>query len=154
MIRVAILLVCVVLSYAEPQRPGFYIPAQYNQHDFVGPSYVRVMPPLLRPANRFPMMAANTFGRPPYPTFVRLPSLSNSRQFRVPAGAYYLLPANRIHSREDFSINAAHKLFQPMALPLTAGPQTRPAIVATEDDGECQDELADTLPSAYVEEQN
>lgn len=151
MIKLTILVVCVVLAYAKPQRPGFYIPAEYSQNEEVRPYYVRVMQPLLRPANGFPTMAANTVPNLSYPTFVRLPSLPNRRQFRLPAGAYYLLPANAVRSRHDFPINAVHKLFQPMALPLTVGPQTRPSIVATEDDGECQDDSPAISPSKDVE---
>ncbi|KAI9563579.1 hypothetical protein GHT06_011043 [Daphnia sinensis] len=151
MIKLTILLVCLVLAYAKPQRPGFYIPAEYSQYEGVHPYYVRVMQPLLRPASGFPTMTANTAPNPSYPTVVRLPSLPNRRQFRLPVGAYYLLPANAVRSRHDLPINAAHKLFHPMSLPLAVGPQARPSIVAAEDDGECQDDSPAISPSKDVE---
>lgn len=150
MIKIAILLVCVAICYAEPQRPNFYLPVPFNQHGSVGPyNYVRVMQqPFHHPVNRVPVVTTNRLPSPSYPTIVRLPALPSRRQFRLPPGGYFIIPASALYGQQhESSILAAQRFFRPIGLP--TAPQVRPA--GAEDD-ECQDDSADLQSTEETEE--
>ncbi len=154
MIKIAILLLCVAISYAEPQRPNFYLPVPFNQHGSVGPyNYVRVMlQPFHRPVNRVPIVTTSRLPSPSYPTVVRLPALPSRRQFRLPPGGYFIIPASVLQGQQhESSILAAQRFFRPTGLP--TAPQVRPAIATGPEDDECQDDSADLQSTEENEEQ-
>ena len=154
MIKLAVLLVCSSICYAEPQRQNFYLPLPFNRHEDVGSyQYVRVMQqPILRPVNRVPFVATNRLPSPSYPTFVRLPlpALPHRSALRLPPGGYFILPASAFYGQQHSSIQAAQRFFRPTGLPAT--PQLRPAM-ATAPEDECQDDdLADHQSTEEIEE--
>ena len=158
MIKLAVLLlVCVAISYAEPlQRQSFYLPVQFSQHHDVGSyHYVPVVQqPFLRPVNRIPIVSANRLPSPSYPTLVRLPLPAlpaDRRQFRLPSGGYFIVPASALHGKQQASsIQTAQTFFRPIGLP--TAPQVRPTFAATPEDDECLDDSADHESTEDIEE--
>ena len=151
MIKLGVLLVCVAISYAEPlQRQSFYLPVQFSQHhDVESYHYVPVVQqPFLRP------VSGSRLPSPSYPTLVRLPLPAlpaDRRQFRLPSGGYFIVPASALHGKQQASsIQTAQTFFRPIGL--ATAPQVRPTFASAPEDDECLDDSADHESTEDIEE--